>query len=85
MAITLANTYTIEYGFIDKEFAEKVCQVFKIKSQYLIKSKQILGFDSRATKSIIYVIESILTTGTYIESLSPLLITNLRNHLIIFG
>lgn len=39
MALTLANTYTTRYSFIDKEFAEKVCQVLKIKSQYLIKSK----------------------------------------------
>ena len=41
MAITLANTYAIRYGFIDKKFMETVCQIFEIESQYLIKPKQI--------------------------------------------
>ena len=31
MAITLANTCASGYGFIDKEFAEIVCQVLEIK------------------------------------------------------
>lgn len=39
MVITLTNTCVTKYGFINEKFAEKVCQVLKIKSQYLIKSK----------------------------------------------
>ena len=39
--ILLADTYAIRYGFIDKKFVEEVCQVLKIKSQRLIKLKQI--------------------------------------------
>ena len=30
-AISLANTYATGYGFIDEEFAEKVCQVLEIQ------------------------------------------------------
>ena len=41
MAITLANIYAIRYGFIDKKFAKIICQILKIKSQCLIKPKQI--------------------------------------------
>ena len=32
MATTLVNIYRTRYSFIDKEFAEKVCQVPEIKS-----------------------------------------------------
>lgn len=37
MAITLANTYTTRYSFIDKKFAKTVWQVLEIKLQRLIK------------------------------------------------
>ena len=39
MATILANTYVTGYGFIDKKFAEIVCQILEIESQYLIKPK----------------------------------------------
>lgn len=38
-AIILVNTYTDSYDFIDKEYIEKICRVFKNKLQYLIKLK----------------------------------------------
>ena len=41
MVTILANTCATEYDFIDKKFAETICQIFEIKSQYLIKPKQI--------------------------------------------
>ena len=41
MTTILTNTYAIGYSFINEEFGEKVCQVFEIKSQRLIKPKQI--------------------------------------------
>ena len=40
-AITLVNTCTTGYGFIDEAFAKIVWQVLKIKPQRLIKPKQI--------------------------------------------
>ncbi len=40
-ATTLADTCATGYGFIDKEFAETVCQVLEIEPQRLIKPKQI--------------------------------------------
>ena len=85
MATTLTNTYAIEYGFIDEEFAETVCQDLEIKPQRLIKPQQIQRFDSRAAKLIIHTIYPILTIGTNIESLGSLLITKLGNHPIIFS
>ena len=39
MDITLANTCATRYGFIDKEFAKKICQVFEIELLCLIKPK----------------------------------------------
>ncbi len=82
-AITLANTCATGYSFIDEEFAETVCQVLEIKLQCLIKPKQIQGFDDRAAKPITYTIYPTLTVGTHTESLAPLLITKLGNHLMI--
>ena len=85
MAITLANTCAPGYSFIDKEFAETVCQVLEIESQHLIKPKQIQGFDVRAAKPITHPIYPILTVGTHIENLALLLITKLENHPMILG
>lgn len=39
MAIILANTYAIRYDFINEKFIEIICQIFEIKSQYLIQLK----------------------------------------------
>ena len=77
MATTLANTCAIRYGFINKEFAETVYQVFEIELQCLIKPKQIQRFDGRATKPIIPAIYPILTIGTHTKNLTLLLITKL--------
>lgn len=41
MATILSNSYAIAYGFIDKKYAKNICQLFKIKSQSLIKQKQM--------------------------------------------
>lgn len=75
MTTILANTYTIRYGFIDKKFAKTICQVFKIKSQYLIKTKQIQEFDCKVVKLITHAIYPILTIGIHTEIFALLLIT----------
>lgn len=31
MATIFVNTYATKYGYIDKKFMEKICQVFEIK------------------------------------------------------
>lgn len=85
MAIALANTCAIGYGFIDKKFAEKACQVLKIEPQCLIKSKQIQKFHDKATKLITYAIYPILIVAIYIESMVSLFITKLENYHMIFS
>ena len=85
MAITLANTCATGYSFIDKEFAETICQVLEIKPQRLIKLKQIQKFNGGAAKPITHAICPTLTVGTHTESHTPLLITKLENHPIILG
>lgn len=85
MAIILANTFVTRYGFINTKFAKKVYQIFEIKSQCLIKQKQIQKFNSKAAKFITYVIYPILTMDTYIKSLALLFIIKLGNYLMIFS
>ena len=84
-ATILADTYATGYSFIDEEFAETVCQVLEIEPQHLIKPKQIQGFDGKVAKPITHAIYPTLTVGDHIESLAPLLITKLRNYLMILG
>ena len=62
---------------------KKVCQVLEIKSQCLIKPKQIQRFDGKAAKPITYAIYLTLTIDTHTKSLALLLITKLGNHSII--
>ena len=85
MATILANTCATRYGFIDKKFAKIVCQVLEIEPQRLIKPKQIQRFDGRATQPITHAIYPTLTIGTHSKNLASLLITKLRNHLMILG
>ena len=40
-ATTLADTYSIRYGFINEKFVEIICQILEIKPQRLIKIKKI--------------------------------------------
>lgn len=39
MFIVLANICINIYGFIDKKFVKTICQILKIKLQYLIEPK----------------------------------------------
>lgn len=84
MTIIIVNIYTIRYGFTNKIFAEKVYQVLEIKLQYLTKPKQISRFNNRVIKPITYAIYPILFISTYIKSFALLLITKVKNHLLIF-
>lgn len=79
-AITLVDTCTTRYGFIDENFAEYVCQVLQIKTQRLIKPKPIQGFDGKVTKPITYAIYPTLTIGNYTKSLTLVLMTKLGIH-----
>ncbi len=49
-ATPLADTCATGYVFIDKEFAETVCQVLEIEPQRLIKPKQIQGLNGMSNR-----------------------------------
>ena len=84
-ATTLVDTGAIGYGFIDKKFAEIVCQTLKIEPQRLTRSKPIQRFDGRAAQLVTHAIYPILSLGNHSESLAPLLITKLDYHYMIVG
>ena len=56
-----------------------------MKSQYLVKLKQIQEFDGKIAKPITHTIYPILIISIYTKNLSFLLITKLGNHLMSFG
>lgn len=74
--ISLANNCATRYDFIDEKFAEIICQVFEITLQRWIKSKKILKFDSKATKSITHAINSMVIVCIQTKSLGLLLRIN---------
>ena len=82
---TLTDTCATGYSFIDKKFAETICQALEIKQKRLVKPKQIQEFDNRAAKLITHAIYLIPTIDIYTECLARLLITKLGNHSMIFG
>lgn len=62
-----------------------VCQTLEIESQRLTKSKLIQRFDDKAAQPVIYAIYPIFSMENHFKSLSPLLITKLDYHFMIFS
>ena len=80
MTITLVDICATGFSIIDEKFMETVCHILKIQPQYLTKPKFIQRFDGRAAKYTTHVIYPMLSVGKYTESLTSLLIINLRQY-----
>ena len=80
----LVNTGATEYAFIDEITAHIICENLRISLISLLKPKPVKGFDRHlAKRSITHVIYPDLTVQDYSELTAPMLITPLRQHLII--
>ena len=81
---TLVDTDATDYFFIDEIKAQIVCQILDIEFIPLSKSRPLKGFDEVLVKKFItHMINPIFTVQNHTESLCPMLITRLSNHLII--
>jgi hypothetical protein len=73
----------IDYSFIDIDIAHKVCELLRIESLQLNKSREVKDYDERRNKDIIHVIYSFMTIQDHTESCISIMIIELDQHSII--
>jgi hypothetical protein len=73
----------IDYSFIDTDIAHQVCEMLKINSLKLNKSREVKDYDERRNKDITHVIYSSMTIQDHTKSSTSMMITKLDQHFII--
>ena len=82
----LVDTGATEYAFIDEMTAHIICEDLGISLIPLLKPKPVKGFDEHLAKRLItHAIYPDLTVQDHSELTALMLITPLRQHLIILG
>ncbi len=67
----------IDYSFIDTDIAHKVCELLRIESLQLNKSREVKNYDERRDKDITHVIYSSMTIQDHTESCTSMMIIKL--------
>jgi NMD protein affecting ribosome stability and mRNA decay len=80
---TMIDNECIDYSFIDTDIAHKVCELLRIKSSQLNKSREVKNYDERKSKDIIHVIYSSMTIQDHTKSCTLMMIIKLDQHSII--
>jgi hypothetical protein len=75
----------IDYSFIDIDIAHKVCELLRIESLQLNKSREVKDYDERRNKDITHVIYSSMTIQDDTESCISMMIIKLDQHAIILN
>jgi hypothetical protein len=73
----------INYSFVNSTIVRSICEILKISSMKLNKSRKIKKHDERISNSITYVIYSRMIIRNHVESFTLLLIIKLDQHDII--
>jgi polyhydroxyalkanoate synthesis regulator protein len=79
---TIDNNCT-DYSFIDIDIAHQVCEVLRISSLKLNKSREVKKYDERRNKDITHVIYSSMTIQNHTKSFTLIMIIKLDQHFII--
>jgi hypothetical protein len=72
-----------DYSFIDTDVAHQVCEVLRISSLKLNKSREVKDYDERRDKDITHVIYLSMIIQNHIENFISMMITKLDQHSII--
>jgi hypothetical protein len=72
-----------DYSFIDTDIAREVCEVLRISSLKLNKSREVKSYDERRNKDITHVIYSSMTIQNHTKSCISMMIIKLDQHSII--
>jgi hypothetical protein len=79
----MINNECIDYSFIDIDIAHKVCELLRVESLQLNKSREVKSYDEKRDKNIIRVIYLFMTIQDHIESCISMMIIKINQHLII--
>ena len=79
----MININAIDYYFINRVTAQKVCEIAEISSIQLNKSKKVRAFDERFETSITHAIYLFLKMKNHFESIISMLITDLDQQILI--
>ena len=79
----MIDTDAIDYCFINRVTAQKVCEITEISSIQLNKSKKVRTFDERLETFIIHAIYFFLKMKNHFESIISMLIIDLDQQILI--
>ena len=80
----LLDTGATGYSFVDSVMARRVCDNLLIEPIRLSKPKAIRGFDGKRAPNVTHAIYPTMTVKDHRETTTPMLITKLGQHQIIF-
>jgi hypothetical protein len=83
LTIAMIDIDVTEYAFVDESIAQSLCEILKIELVQLIKKRLVRVYDERKNQVITHVIYSKMTIQEHIESLIFMLITKLRQQILI--
>jgi hypothetical protein len=72
---TMIDNDCIDYSFIDIVIAQKICDLLRISSLKLNKSREVKNYDERKSKDIIHVIYSFMTIQDHTKSSTFMMVT----------
>jgi hypothetical protein len=75
----------IDYSFIDIDIAHKVCELLKIESLQLNKSREVKNYDEKRNKDITHVIYSFMIIQDHTKNCISMIIIKLDQHSIILN
>ncbi len=75
----------IDYLFIDIDIAHKVCELLRIESLQLNKSREVKNYDERGNQDITHVIYSFMIIQDHTKSCISMMIIKLDQHSIILN
>ena len=81
----LLDTGATGYSFVDLSMVRRICDELLIEPIRLSKPKAIRGFDGKRAPDVTYAIYPTMTVQNHSKLTTPMLITKLGQHQIIFG
>jgi hypothetical protein len=73
----------INYSFINIDIAHKVCELLRIESLQLNKSREMKSYDERRDKNIIHALYSFMIIQNHTKNCISMMIIKLNQHSII--
>jgi hypothetical protein len=74
----MINNDCIEYSFVDRSIAHKICEVLRINFVKLLKSRKMKKYNDQSNESVIHVTYSFIIIMNHIENSISLMITKLN-------